>query len=483
MPLAAPDLDLQAVPTYESAGLYWQSPARGSRAKDGPACRVRFRAAGEERWHDGLDLWYDARNEECRGSLVHLKSGKRYEAEVGLAGGAFDHRVAFTTWPDRPPVARTVPVAAGRSTLEITEGGNAAGYVVYDGKGAILDAGNAHDFNIRIAASHVIVRNLVLRGARVDAIRIAPNVTDVIIEDNEISGWGRAREGGGARDLDSAIHAICNSCPEVARITIQRNRIHSPRYGANSWSDGHPQGPQAVTFNNCGGNHVIRGNDMRSVNGNKYNDVIGGDENISTRGFPNADSDIYDNVVADAWDDGIESEGGNRNVRIWSNYIDNTGTGIATTVTSVGPVYIFRNVYDRSRFYGKRAADDDQRQAFFKAGSSAALGDGRRYLFHNTMLQRRDGESKKTLGAGLAISGTGDDQRVRNTWSMNNLYRIWREGNDSSQLGGDNLFDNDLHLGPGPVDSVVVRDQGKRIPNFNDDFLGKAPDIGAEEMR
>ena len=465
------------MPTYESAGLYWQSPGGSA------GCRVRFRAAGEERWREGLDLWYDARNDECRGSLVHLKSGKRYEAELGLPGGPFDRRVAFTTWPDRPPIARTETVRGGRETLEITRGGTAGGYVVYEGKGAVLDAGNAHDFNVRIAASHVIVRGLVLRGARVDAIRIAPNVTDVVIEDNDVSGWGRAREGGGAKDLDSGIRAICNSCPEIARITIQRNRIHAPRHGANSWSDGHPQGPQAITFNNCGGNHVIRGNDMRSGNGNKFNDVVGGDENISARGFPNADSDIHDNYIADAWDDGIEAEGGNRNVRIWGNHIDNTGIGIATTVTSIGPLYAFRNVYDRSRFYEKRAPDEDSRQPFFKAGSSPALGDGRRYLFHNTMLQRRDPKLRNTLGAGLAISGTGNDQRVKNTWSMNNLYRIWRAGNDTSQLGGGNLFDNDLHLGPEPYDRVLVRDQGKRIPNFNDDYLGTAPDIGADELK
>jgi hypothetical protein len=84
----------------------------------------------------------------------------------------------------------------------------------------------------------------VLRGAGRDAIRIGQNVTDVVIEDNDISGWGREREGGGAMDLDSGIRAICNTCPEVARVTIQRNRIHSPRHGANSWSDGHPQGPR-----------------------------------------------------------------------------------------------------------------------------------------------------------------------------------------------------------------------------------------------
>jgi len=199
--------------------------------------------------------------------------------------------------------------------------------------------------------------------------------------------------------------------------------------------------------------------------------------------MPNSDSDLYGNKISQAWDDGIESEGANRNVRIWGNYIDNTGTGIATTVTAIGPVYIFRNVYDRSRFYERKAPDEDSRQPFFKAGSSPLLGDGRRYLFHNTMLQTRAPDLKHPLGAGLAIGGTGDDQRVKNTWSMNNIYRTWREGNAMSQLGGGNMFDNDLQLGPEPLDRERVRDKGRRIPNFNDDFLGGGPDIGADEMR
>jgi hypothetical protein len=473
---AASQSDLRAVPTYESAGLYWTAPGRTT------ACRVRFRQAGEAQWRPGLDLWYDARGDECRGSLVHLRAGTRYQAELGLDGGDFVRKVEFTTWADRPAVARTVRVPAGRETLEITQGGTADGYVVYDGRGARLDAGNAQSHNVHVRASYVIVRGLVLRGAREDAIRIGPNVTDVVIEDNDIGEWGRAREDGGAMDLDSGIRALCRSCPEVARVTIQRNRIHDPRHGANSWSEGHPQGPQAITFSNCGGNHVIRDNHISGGEGRKYNDAIGGEDNFSLYGFPNADSDIYRNHVADAWDDGIEAEGGNRNVRIWGNHIDNTATGIATTVTAVGPVYIFRNVYDRSRFHGGKPADEDSRQPFFKAGSAPGLGDGRRYIFHNTMLQSRDKSARLPLGAGLGISGTGSDQLVNNTWSMNNIYRMWKDGlNAGSQLGRDNVFRNDLSLGPGDGNPKLARDGGRRIPNFNDDFAGKAPDIGAKE--
>jgi hypothetical protein len=468
--------DLRAITTYESAGLYWTAP--GGRDD----CRVRYRAVGETRWRIGFDLWFDARNDECRGSIVGLEPGTRYEAELGLGDEPYTRSLAFATWRERPPIARTVKVPAGSATLVIDKGGDASGWVVYDGGGAVLDAGDAHDFNIVVNASHVVVRNFVLRGARQDAIRLGPAVTDVVIEDNDISGWGRATKEGKAVDMDAAVRAFCQACPQVERITIQRNRIHDPRHGANSWATAHPAGPQAIAFSYCGGNHVIRDNDIRAGDGRKFNDAIGGEDNFSLTGFPNADTDIYRNTITGAWDDGIEAEGGNRNVRIWANRIDDTATGIATTATAVGPVYIFRNTYDRSRFYEGRPPDQDTHGPFFKAGSYPELGDGRRYIFHNTMRQRRDPQARNGLGGGSGIAGTGSKQPVNNTWSMNNIYQVWRDDiGAKSEVGRDNAFEHDIEAGPSANVAARARDRGRRIPNFNDDFKGRAPDIGAEE--
>src|SRR5665213_3279527 len=225
-------------------------------------------------------------------------------------------------------------------------------------------------------------------------------------------------------DMDSGIRSICKN-EELTRVTIQRNKIHDPRYSANSWTDGHPAGPQGITFSYCGGNHVIRWNEI-SGGAQHFNDGMGGEDNFSTAGFPNKDSDIYGNKISRTWDDGIEAEGGNANVRIWGNYMDNTSTGVATTITSVGPVYIFRNVFNRNQFFDKRAHDQDERQPFFKSGSSSDFANGRRYLFHNTMLQATEAGSQYGLGGGAGVGGTGDTQLVHNTVSMNNIYHLWK---------------------------------------------------------
>src|SRR2546421_5402991 len=69
----------RAVATFESIGVYWTPPS-----DPGPAgCPIQFRKSGDSSWHEGLPLWFDARNRECRGSLVELEPGTKYEIKVG----------------------------------------------------------------------------------------------------------------------------------------------------------------------------------------------------------------------------------------------------------------------------------------------------------------------------------------------------------------------------------------------------------------
>jgi len=468
----------RAVATFESIGVYWTPPS-----DPGPGgCPIQFRKHGESAWREGLPLWFDARDRECRGSLVQLEPGTKYELKLPGA------QITASTWSERFPVARTVKVSSGEP-LRISDGGSASGYVLYDGDGATIEGG---DSNITIAAPYVIVRGFTLKGAKQDAIKLMPGAHDVVIEDNDISGWGRFRYTNSkgwqiGMDMDAGVRAVCSSAWRMERSIVQRNRIHHPRYGANSWSWGHPAGPQAITYSHCGGNHVIRYNEIYSEDGHYFNDGIGGEDNFSDIGFPNADSDIYGNKISHAWDDGIEAEGGNRNVRIWGNYLDLTATGVASTVTHYGPLYVFRNVYARSRKMSERAADADDRGPFAKAGRTAEWGGGRRYFFHNSSLGGPQ-------GAGQGISGNSG-QPLTNTVSRNNAWLIWKPGWEAlNEAGGSgNDFDYDLYNGKlstyrgaekHGVENAQASagvDRGVRIANFNDNYVGAAPDIGAQE--
>jgi hypothetical protein len=439
---------------------------------------------------------------------VQLAPGVTYEAQLNLPGAPVAKAFTFTTWSNQYPVAATVNVPSAPATLVIAAGGTPSGYIVYEGNGATLDAANLFASNVNINASYVVVRGFNLRGAQQHAIVVSKDVHDVIIEDNDIAGWGRTRDGTWGMEFDSGIRAACVA-QELVRLTIQRNRIHDPRYSASGWSYGHPEGPQGVALSNCGGNHVIRWNEV--LGGSKYfNDGIGGSDNDSTAGFPNADSDIYGNIVQNARDDAIEAEGGDKNVRIWLNYMDQTATGVATTPAAIGPVYMFRNVYNRSRYYELVPPDADTRQPMFKAGSNATLGDGRRYIFHNTMLEATAPGVINGLGGGSGINGTGSTQLTNNTVSKNNIWHLWKDWDAYQDIGTGNYFERDMYNGNAgaPVVNGIHAtptyapgngwqsesggdyalqcgtpgyDQAVGVPNFNDNFAGAAPDVGASE--
>src|SRR5689334_2897829 len=92
----------RAVATFESLGLYWTPPSDPGAA----GCPVRYRESGDAQWKNGLPLWYDARNRECRGSLVRPAPGTTYEVELSIAGAHAAATLAAKTWSERFPIAK-----------------------------------------------------------------------------------------------------------------------------------------------------------------------------------------------------------------------------------------------------------------------------------------------------------------------------------------------------------------------------------------
>ena len=80
-----------AIPTYEAAGITWQSPGASS------SCEVKFRVNGQSAWQQGLAMWYDSRDQQCRGSLVNLQPDTWYQVELNLPGQAATRGLVFKT--------------------------------------------------------------------------------------------------------------------------------------------------------------------------------------------------------------------------------------------------------------------------------------------------------------------------------------------------------------------------------------------------
>ena len=501
----------RAVTTFNSIGLYW-SPTGGSQAA---ICEVYYRRLGETQWHQGYPLWFDTRNAQYRGSLVQLASNTTYEILLNLTGSTTSTTLTATTWNEQFPIAQTIYLPAGTTNkpLSISQSGTPSGYILYTaspGQASTIDVANDSDSDITINASYIIIRGLTLKNARKSGIRLDQNAHDVVIEENDISGWGRIEADGWGKDNDAAIYS---NGQNVTRITIQRNRMHHPRGDANSWLEErpaiaktsagwHPEGPQAISFFDTDGNHVIRYNDIYSDKDHYFADCLGGGSDSGTRGFANQDTDIYGNHLERCWDDAIESEGGNDNVRIWGNYTTNTFQHIAIRNTTVGPLYIWRNVAGISRKGPSGTSDQDPRGWFLKAG-----GDGGVFLFHNTILQpAQQAPLLYPLGSSRGYSGSSLSHAV----SRNNILQVYKPdgrsiNNSTSQTANDfnyDLYNGLLVVAPGQEGACMQAvprydpnagipfaldpaspgyDSGVRIPNFNDDFVGSAPDMGAYE--
>jgi len=517
--LSASSQTLTAIATYQSIGLYW-NPAGGSQTR---SATVSYRAKGATDWKTAMPMWYDSRTiagrpAEYRSSITLLNAATTYEVRTTLPDGTYSTTEARTwTDPENLPIAKTVTVPTG-GAYTITEGGTPEGYVVYTANpGSKITASTVrtdYQNGVTVNASYVIVRGLTIVGGT-NGVMLGTNANHVVIDGNDISGWGpTCATYGGCDDLQAGVGG--RDTGSYSQITVQRNKIHNPNYGSNSWPEsGHPTGPRGITMpsNAATTNNVFRYNEITGDLTHSYNDGMGNNNNFTTAGFPNADSDVYGNIVTNVMDDALEIEGANRNVRVWGNYIDQTFTGIATAYDAVGPLYIFRNVEDRSD-YDPRAHGGYNTSStwgyFGKLDDSAAEAGGRRYYLHNTTLQRPGAK-----GTDTAIYAAGGSRIVANTVSRNNLWQV-ADGKRTYVFNTATNDDFDYDLTPpdfsysgNPYGSHLVRglpifaagngndsgsggmyqlapnspgyDAGAILPGFNDGFAGSAPDIGAQE--
>jgi hypothetical protein len=504
-----------AIPTFHCIGLYW-SPQGGAAEKQ---VLVRYRKQGDSDWREALPMRYNPipKTEEdltdYRGSIVHLTPRTTYEVQLTLEGTSKTTSLTATTWCEDFPVGETVRITDRDKPLAITESGTSDAYRVYDARNSTIDVQHKHDNCITIDASHVIVRGFTLKGAGaadntrpkpIGAIRIIGG-HDVVIEDCDILDWGRLNpKTGFGFNYESAIFS---SCDTLQRLVIQRCRMHHPTFDGSNWYEPkyptHSMGPQCITLFNAGGNHVIRYNECYSDMEHMFNDIIGGGSNGSFRGSPGPDSDIYGNFVSHCWDDGLEVEGGSRNVRVWDNYIAQSMMMIGNAADSIGPLYIWRNVCTRSQW-----KPDSKGGYFLKMGFAGGEQwmTGHMYVFHNTIF-RSDGY--------LPTGALGGGRIVKHTVSRNNILHVDSPQNrclSDDKRNIDNDYDYDLFNGtiltnaePNGVrgepvyeknagldlstrigsfqlapDSPGV-DSGQIIPNFSDGYTGKAPDMGAHE--
>ncbi len=379
---------------------------------------------------------------------------------------------------------------------------------------------DAHVFNVAqqayalhlSGAKHVVIRGLTMRYNGSAAVRLSEGATGCVLYENTI------------HNSPGAIFMKTETTRDNA---IWKNEIFERGAADFSWTAHYAIGyaNQAIYCDKAG-----RGNSFchNAIHG--YFDLISVEswKNVEKIQY-NRDCDIMFNALYNASDDAIEADGGGVNMRIHGNTIRNCRTALSLAPIERGPVYVTRNT---ATFFG----------LFIKFNVGGTVSHGWTYIYHNTGYSLSRGEDG---GTGISFAPTlpctnkifKNNIVIVNEWCV----RAWRPdnvldyncyfnipdraprrfqagktsyntialfakgvGQETHGLYADPLLvetsdagkyatpaldtpfsalltpsvkTGDLRVRPG---SPCI-DRGVALRGINDDFRGKAPDIGAFE--
>jgi hypothetical protein len=529
--------------TPTSLGVRW--PIVGDRNLNASVA-VAYRKSGEEPWREGYPLFrtYNDRvspenavadGHLFAGSIVDLAPDTEYELRLSLNdpdGGSTVRSVKLRTAaiPRLPAALQrrfVVPLAAGQQPggsgtqadpyrglrialqraqpgdlLALASGtyadgpyavggsgtpdkpiavqGPADGSAVLDGRGGeiLLDiSGRAHWWFDRLAFRGA---KLLLKADRANYVGVTRNRFDF---------------------TDLAFSARTAIYKESVGLYITDNVF----IGATRWprSKGIEQ-VYAVTITGSG--HVVAYNHIQNVGDGVHNGDLG---RLSA-------SDIHNNDIEAATDDGIEIDYSDTNVRVYRNRITNAFSGISFQPIHGGPVYVFRNAMYNLQYTPFKLHND----------MAGAL------IFHNTAVKSgvpfdisisgetvRDVITRNNLLVGTGAPALNSSGRMSRTdfdsdgyeWAPRGAFARWN-GKDypstSTTRGSKELYSDKGAYTMGPhrtfaaigapqgFERQVARsvndprlapssraiDRGVRLPNFNDRFAGTAPDLGCCEF-
>ncbi len=321
----------------------------------------------------------------------------------------------------------------------------------------------------------------------------------------------------------------CGVCTvNASHVVIRKNKIHNMQLGIYfKWTGGEDRGNDTrIEYNEIydppvnewpwkavkgssmeGTGIVVRGHIGAIVRGNQVHNLFNGIYTGSSADLENSalafDADIYDNFIHHIGDDGLEPEGACINQRFRDNQVDTTLVGISLAPITQGPTWILRSTF--TNFTGTSLKWD-------------LKSDGVVLIYHNTFWT-----NAPDLNALSMISP------AQNAVMLNNIFQgdgyafaepftgstgqYWNYDNWHTTRGPDqphfmwekvpyqtiaalcaatglecNGYEDSPGLtDPGHGDFTLLSsspniDRGVVIPGINDDFTGRAPDVGAYEF-
>ena len=439
--------------------------------------RVRFKKSQSTTWQNGPDLQWEPMNQALSGVLVHLQANTKYDLNVLVNrtdGQAFNYQYQVSTRPNTPPINPDLIYQLDElyqgGQLDLSQlqlGGNETGWAKIVGNGEIIDAGQAFDAAINLGDSaFLVLDNIIIRGGRRHGI-YARNAHHIWINACDIAQWGRIptdfRKGIAYEkpqdkkpiNYDAGIHLSRSGV-----VVIENCVIHSPNYGANNWSKGHPKGPSALLVSarhpleEYQGQYIIRNNQFFGTEHKRFNDVIEGIANFRAHGAFIRDSAIHDNYFAYANDDIVELDGGQSNVLFYNNELEQGYCGLSLAPTMIGPNFIFSN------FIHNLGDDRNKSWAAVKMGGLFAAPAGVSNLYFNKIVTNNNGI------AGARVRGD------RSFW-LNSLGNVIITTKRHAGRYGNTILDTENFEKSQFIDNILFNTQ-QREPTFNANLNAKA---------
>jgi hypothetical protein len=239
----------------------------------------------------------------------------------------------------------TVYIKAGTYREEVTAStsGAANNYITFRNYGndqVVMDGECLRAHGFRITGSWIAIQGLTIKRTVEASILIdgadPPRPSNITISGMTLQDFDCTWSGAEPADWGQFRAGVAAWYPGLGiRITnnlIQHRTSGEVRGSADGiWFKSNDSRPS-------GGGHYIAGNTI--IGGW---DGIGGEEEGSPHGTFDRDSIVENNVVKDAWDDCIQVEGGDANVRVRNNDLSGCGTGIAFAAPMSGPLYLEGN--------------------------------------------------------------------------------------------------------------------------------------------
>jgi len=483
--------ELLLVPTFENISYYidFNEPDL--------TCEILYRIKGTENWKKAYTPYKDNLVGQFRGSIVFCKEDTEYEVMARLknsAGSVVAEKMAeVKTWTSDPPIAKTIKLSeiySGEGPLLLQSiKGKEDGWIRITGDENMDTVNGTKQYNQAVLISdckYLIFENIKVRGGDRHCINIHGGSENVRILNCDIAEWGHE----GILDEDFGGYAyrgyFQNNLAGIffyntKNIVIERCYIHDCDIRTNPWDTDtyknvHPKGGTGIQMLGKGG-IVIRYNDIIGSDKHRFNDVMEGTNNRGRdSGSIGPDADVYGNMMIYSEDDSIELDGGQMNVRVYYNRMEQSRCGVSTAPNTMGPSYIFYNqIVNLGGTYNNASG------TAIKAGGSPDKVFGLQYYFNNTIDSDATGPKNISYGDSSEFHSVSRNNifvtRIGSRVSFSNIYADERDDNDYDLLGGGPYVVKEGDESHGIVGMPTYVDRDRGIYYLAEGSLGKASGI------